>query len=166
MPKTNSEETIEQLRELTHEHRVCYEVWPEYLMLQGQRVQVGFQLELCGIRQCEGEPLTPGCQYCYKTFVDLRKIAEWIMPQERRPSRYEISIFDGAIHSVSKRRFRPEVVLNMKIVHREGFDQPVDKCEELCLKEMRQKLRELGVPEGNIPSPHAPNAHARSHGNR
>lgn len=111
-----------------------------------------------GIRQCEGEPLTPGCQYCYETFKDLRKIAEWIMPQERRPSRYEISIFDGSIHSASKRRFRPEVVLNMKIVHREAFDQPVDECEELCLKEMRQKLAELGVPEGNIVSTSKPRA--------
>jgi hypothetical protein len=150
MLKKNSDETIERLRELTHEHQVCYEVWPEYLIAQGRRVQVGFQLELCGIRQCEGEPLTPGCQYCYETFEDLRKIAEWILPQERRPSRYEIGIFDGSIHSASKRRFRPEVVLNMKILHREAFDQPVDECEELCLKEMRQKLAELGVPEGNI----------------
>ena len=44
---------------------------------------------------------------------------------------------------------RSEVSLNIKIIHRHGFDQPVDDCEQMCLKEMRRKLAELGVKEGD-----------------
>jgi hypothetical protein len=36
----------------------------------------------------------------------------------------------------------------MTILHRHGFDEPVDECEERCLKEMRSKLAELGVRAG------------------
>jgi hypothetical protein len=70
------------------------------------------------------------------------------MPKEERASYYDVQPFDNALRQTPKRRFRQEVVLSMRILHRHGFDQPVDDCEERCLKEMRQKLAELGVHEG------------------
>ncbi len=42
---------------------------------------------------------------------------------------------------------RPDVTLSVKIVHRRGFDQPVDDCEMRCLKEMKAHLAELGACE-------------------
>ena len=70
------------------------------------------------------------------------------MPKEERDSRYEIEPYDHALHESPQRKLRPEVVLSMKILHRHGFDQMVDQCEERCLKEMRVKLAMLGVPAG------------------
>ena len=70
------------------------------------------------------------------------------MPKEERASRYEIEPYDHALHESPQRKFVPEVVLSMKILHRHGFDKPVDECEERCLKEMRSKLAELGVRAG------------------
>jgi hypothetical protein len=58
-------------------------------------------------------------------------------------------LLDNALRETPKRRFRLEVVLGIRILHRHGFDQPVDECEEVCLKEMRQKLKELGVHESD-----------------
>jgi hypothetical protein len=34
-----------------------------------------------------------------------------------------------------------------RIIHREGYDRPVDACEERCLKEIRARLRLLGIRE-------------------
>lgn len=148
MSPGNTQEDIKQLKELVLEHQVCYEVWPEYLMVQGKRVQIGFNLELCGTHGHESSHPLPGCPQCQEVFEDLRKMAEWIQPREKRASQYEIQSFDRALHKAPKREFRPEVALTLKILHRQGFDQPVDACEELCLKEMRTKLAALGVSEG------------------
>lgn len=141
-------EEMEPVKQLVTEHQVCYEVWPEYLMAQGKKVKVGFGLELCGTHGHESSRPLPGCPQCYQVFKNLEKIADWIKPRENRPSYYEIQPYDHALHEARKRAFRPEVALVLKILHRQGFDQPVDECEELCLTEMRTKLAELGVLEG------------------
>lgn len=140
---------IERLRELVEQHQVCYEVWPEMLAVKGTTLKVGFLLELNGTHGRDADHVLPGCKHCHSTFEDLRQIAEWIMPKEERASYYDVQPFDNALRETPKRRFRLEVVLGMRILHRHGFDQPVDECEEMCLKEMRQKLKELGVHEGD-----------------
>lgn len=33
----------------------------------------------------------------------------------------------------------------IKILHRHGFDQPVDACEVRCLRDLEQRLVELGA---------------------
>ncbi len=143
-----SQEVISQLKELVQLHCVCYEVWPEFLVAGGQRVKVGFNLEMFGTHQHGTSSLSPGCARCVRTFEALSQIADWIMPKEERASRYEIEPYDRALRESPRRKFRVEVVLSMKILHRHGFDQPVDECEERCLKEMREKLAVLGVAAG------------------
>ena len=145
----NIQETAEALKQVVEQHSVCYEVWPEYRLVGEKQTMVGFSLELYGTHDHGYSTLTPGCERCRATYRDLRRIADRILPQERRPSRYEISRFDRGLHESAKRRFRPEVVLAIGILHREhGFD-PVDACEERCLKEMEEKLRGLGARRGN-----------------
>ena len=148
MVAESSESIIHQLKELSQKHRVCYEVWPETLMVKGQKTKVGFELELYGTHAHGETKLLPGCSICVETFRDLRKIAGWIIPKEERDSYYDIEPFDHAIRERPSHNLRPEVVLKIKILHKHGFDKPVDSCEERCLKEMREKLAELGVWQG------------------
>lgn len=148
MAERVSGDDIERLKALVEAHQVCYEVWAEFLMVSGERRKVGFELQLFGVHDHPEEQVTAGCRHCSHTYRDLLQIAEWIMPKETRPSRYDVEPFDYSLRETPKRKFRPEVALSVKILHRHGFDQPVDECEERCLKEMRQSLAELGVPQG------------------
>jgi hypothetical protein len=144
---------VEHLREIARRHQVCYEVWPEWSIAEGRKIQIGFELQLCGanahtIEDGPDHPV-PGCERCFSTYGELRQIAEWILPREERPSRYEIGYFDRALHiAPGKRRSRNEVVLPIRILHRHEFNRAVDECEDRCLREMRGKLVQLGVYEG------------------
>lgn len=141
------------LREIVQQHQVCYEVWPEWYMKDGRRLQIGFELELCGVNSqavSSGDTRhpVPGCPICLHTYKDLREIAEWVLPVDERPSRYEIQAFDHAWHVAPPKRFkRNEVVVTIVIMHRNDFNRPVDDCESRCLKEMRQRLAQLGICE-------------------
>ena len=135
------------LADLVNRYQVCWEVWPEYLVVGGKERQVGFELELCGTHQPGTEHIGPGCPACRRIYSALRSVADWILPQDERPSRYEIGPYDQAIRYSAVRGNRPDVTLSMRIVHRTGFDQPVDTCEVRCLKEMKQRLAELGAGE-------------------
>jgi hypothetical protein len=140
-------ETMEELKALIRQHRVCWEVLPEQVPVKEDRpLKVGFDLILYGTHALGDHPV-PGCEKCQQIFKDLRKIAQWIMPKVERPSRYEIEIFDSAIRYSPMRRKRPDVMLTIKILHRSEFNRPVDACEVLCLSEMKTKLIELGAPE-------------------
>lgn len=149
MMAQDSETTVERLKSLVEKHSVCCEVRPEEQLVGGKIVKIGFDLELYGTHDHGETRLTPRCEHCVQTFADLREIAEWIMPRDERPSRYEIEPFDGALRLSPKRKLRGEVVLTMKIVHRHRFFQPIDDCEQRCLAEMKKKLAELGARHRN-----------------
>jgi hypothetical protein len=135
-----------ELRELVRKHKVCWEVWPEYhIDRKGKKIQIGFELDLIGTHFQPGHTPEPGCAECVKVYDDLKRIALWIMPKEERDSRYEIGVFDASIHNASQRKSRADIVVPIRILHREGFDRPTDDCEVRCLSEMEEKLKELGA---------------------
>jgi hypothetical protein len=141
------ESSIKDLKAIIQKHTIRYEVWPHYELSGGKRLVVGFDLELYGTHDHGNTSLSPGCQICRETYTDLRRLAEWILPKEQRPSKYEIPPFDQTLRASAGGPF--EVVVPIRIEHRHGFFDPVDDCEERCLKEMQGKLAELGVRTGH-----------------
>jgi putative ABC transport system permease protein len=78
---------------------------------------------------------------------DLRRIAEDVVPTEERPSRTELTPFRPALYDSRVVPGADEVSVTIRLIHREGYDRPVDACEERCLKEIRARLRLLGIRE-------------------
>lgn len=137
---------ITELKQIIEKHTVRQEVWPHYEMAGGKRVLVGFDLELYATHDHGSTRLSPGCRACVETFADLKRIADWILPKEPRNSQYEIPPFEPSLRASGSGPF--EVVLPIRIEHREHFFDPVDECEERCLREMQAKLAALGVSSG------------------
>ena len=133
---------------LVEHFRICWEVWPEYTVESHEKRQIGFSLELYGTHESHVEHPTPGCADCLRVFTALQTIAAYILPEEGRPSAYRIGIYDVAIRYAPKRGNRSDVMLPIKILHRHEFERPVDQCEVGCLNEMKQRLQELGAPQG------------------
>jgi hypothetical protein len=145
-PETVAPDTLKRLKALVREHRICWEVWPEHFAVKDQGpLKVGFDLVLNGAHAHNKDRPSPGCEKCQVIFEHLREIAEWIMPKVERPSRYEIQIFDHAVHYAPERGNRPDVALTIKILHRSEIDRPADECEVRCLDEMKAKLARIGA---------------------
>ncbi|MEZ5398798.1 MAG: hypothetical protein R2729_03960 [Bryobacteraceae bacterium] len=145
MEPMNELALVPALRELAELHTIRYEAWPEYQFAEGKKTAIGFSLELYGTHDHGSSSLAPGCPKCVRTFEDMRRIAEWILPKEERASQYDILPFDHSMTLDPRRGSRAEVALKIKILHRQHYFAPVDECEEKCLTEMKQKLEELGV---------------------
>jgi hypothetical protein len=142
----SSEDTASlPLKELVQRFKVCWKVWPEYTYVGDEKRQVGYQLELAGTHEAGVTDPEPGCEHCEHVYNALRQIAEYIMPREERPATYEISPFDRSIHYWGLHSQRPDIMLTIRILHRQGYEQPVDECEDQCLKEMEARLRDLGA---------------------
>jgi len=92
--------------------------------------------------------LSPAAICAEKVYDDLKKIAEGIRPEEHRASFYEIEPYRPVIRATRKRKLRGEVSLSIKILHRDHYEEPIDKCETRCLVEMEDRLKQIGACEG------------------
>jgi hypothetical protein len=157
MPEHNHSKTDSQnlepsgparIKALVQMCRVCWEVHPVQILAKDGIRKVGFDLELYGTPECGTAHITPGCQDCLRVESALEEIANWILRPESPTCSCEVSA-DGALLSYAPTRAnRPDVVVRIHIVHRHGWDQPTDECEVRCLKDIEQKLTELGACEG------------------
>jgi hypothetical protein len=145
----NGNDVPTRLKAEAQRFQVRWETLPDHYYVKGQRRQIGFVIVLAGTHEAGVQHPEPGCEHCRNVRRALRAIAQWIIPKERRDSSYDITPYDQAIHYDPSRRFRPEVTLQIGIRHRSGFGREVDACEVRCLREMTQRLRELGVRETN-----------------
>lgn len=141
---------LSYLRNLVRRHRVCWEVWPLfYLGDTGNKVQIGFDVEIFGTHANEQQTLEPGTQESTEILQDLKKVAESIIPQDQQFCRSEVQVFDNLIQFSPLRKFRDDYTVGIKITHRSGYDRPVDACEIECLKEIQQNLDKLGAQKGH-----------------
>jgi len=126
------------------EHKVCWELFPYFILVGDQTVEVGFELYLYA-QHADSVRADPGCNECRKLYDRLQELAVLTLPQEHRPTRYEIEPFDSSFHIRPETKLKTEVQLKMLIIHREDFLRPVDNCERKCVKEIQQNLAALGV---------------------
>jgi hypothetical protein len=85
---------FEHLRDLVKKHQVCYEIWP--LSKKGQK---GFELLLCGVNghpvsDLESSHPVASCEYCARTYGELKKIGEWVLHLRKPPLGHQIHSFD------------------------------------------------------------------------
>ncbi len=139
---------LEELRRIVAKREVCWDVFREKVGFRDGIEAVGYELVLTGIHAPGDHPPYPGCELCKDVYRDLGRIARFILPREHRASTYEIEPYEAAIRSTGKRRYRDEVTLTVKILHRDHFEAPIDACETRCLREMEAKLESIGACKG------------------
>lgn len=141
---------LSYLKNLVGKHRVCWEVWPLfYLDDTGNKVQIGFDLEIFGTHSGEQQTIEPGSHESAEVLQDLKKVAESVIPQEQQYCRSEIHVFDNLMQFSPLRKFRDDFTVGIKITHRSGYDRPVDACEIECLKTIQENLDKLGAQKGH-----------------
>jgi hypothetical protein len=133
---------VELLRGAAERLRACYEVWPDWALVNSRRVQDGFEVDL----YAGPEGLAAGA--CLGIYEELRQIAIAVLPRDAGDAALEVLAFDNAIHESPNRQFRPEVVVGLRIF-KKGIGEPLDASERRCLREIERALRQLGVRRVN-----------------
>lgn len=137
----------EDLCGLVHKHKVSYEIYPEYTLINNAKVQTGFNIEFHGIREQNAMRSTPGDKSSHLTYSDLHQVARFAMPARPDGDDYIIEPFDCALHESPRRHLQPEVVCVLCITHRTTAGQ--DTCDKTCLAGIETKLRSLGIPRAH-----------------
>jgi hypothetical protein len=143
-----SDKDIDQLILIVKERKVLWMVIPiELVNSEGKRYQAGFALVLAGIAPEREENLHDGSER--NVFEDLRKIADWLVSKDNPNIHCEIEAFDNFFFYVPgdidpERR---DYVVTISIWNKEGGNKPVDIHQREALKEMEEKLKQIGSPK-------------------
>jgi len=151
---------LARIKGLVHRFAVCWEAHPEQAIVtvldpkgqvrraKAELGKIGFSLELYGTPESGAEGVSPGDHHCLRIQSSLEQIALWILPRGERQCICEIRTEPQSLIYSRIRADRPDVRLTITILHRNNWDQPIDECEEQCLKEMERALEEIGACEG------------------
>lgn len=141
------ESTMTELRHIAQRHHVMYSVEPAVEMVGAARTVVGYDVELIGAHPPHARVL-PGCDQCRVVWDELERLASAIRAQlEGRASVTRSSRFEPVLTSSRGPDGAPrdEVRLALSIRHRAGYFDPVDHCERMCLEDVIDTVRVLGV---------------------
>ncbi len=131
--------------ELAALHKVHWQIYPEYRLVDEQLVKVGFELVLFGTHDHPSKRPAPGCDDCVKVYKSLTCLAGFVLPREVRPTMFVVEPFEAALLYPAPGTPRLEVAMRIRLVHRAESQLPIDDCQRTCLAEIEGRLRQLGI---------------------
>lgn len=143
---------LARLREMVRRHQVCWDSRPERAVVGETLLPVGFIVEITATHDHPARQPLSGCPACAAPLRALEAIVAFVLPQGRRDSVYDVQVRWGSLQYAHRRGNRPEVTAMIHVLHAEGANRPVDPCEERCLHEITDRLKELGAAEGTWPA--------------
>lgn len=131
----------EKIHEVIEQHRAFYEVVPYYT---AQRIQAGFDVDVYGVKT--GREHEPGRDYRL-VYAALTGLVETMLAHAGESCSVEVIPFSSTVVIDTKRQFQEEGLLRVRITHK-GLDQPAGEAEERALKEIKERLQQLGLRQG------------------
>jgi hypothetical protein len=133
---------VASTRSWAKENKAAWEVEPLFEMHDGERIQVGFQLDLYA-RLPGGLPTS---EQAFGAFWDrLREIAESLLPLVGSHARMALDPFDAAGRLRPETGFAPEVLLQARLFHASDSFEPLDEGDRDRMRSIEERLKELGL---------------------
>ena len=137
----------EHFRELVEQTHARYEVLPYYIVQEDphgttKKIQAGFDVEVYGVKPSHVRH--PGRDYVLG-YVALEKLVGTILPDTGESCSVEVIPFPSTLVLNPKVQFQEEGMLRIRIRHK-GL-QPAGEPEEQALKEIKERLHDLGLSQ-------------------
>lgn len=139
----------ESIHEVLKQHHAFYEVRTYYTVSQeraqgptasSRRIPSGFDIDVCGIKTSPEHK--PGPDYLL-IYAALQKLVETILPCTDQSS-VEVIPFGSTVIIDTRRQFQQLGMVRIRITHKQ-LDQPAGEPEERLLKEIKDRLHDLGL---------------------
>ena len=142
----DADKEIPQLKQIVKKHKV-YWIVQEITNIneKGDKVKNAFVLHLIGTRHKASDKTKTS-----EIFENLDRIAQWIMPKESLEVRFDIRQQENLFFYLpgdDRDENRQNLVVSLRVLHREGFLRPIDKFQIEAIKEMEKRLKNIGSPK-------------------
>jgi len=125
--------------------KAAWELRPLIDQQKGQRIQVGFELELYARVPTEVPPGAERQAVAERLWDQLREIAELLLPLAGADGRLEVDPYEAAARLRPETQFAPEILLSARLFHGADLLVPVETGDRERLKPLEERLHELGL---------------------
>ena len=129
------------------ENGAAWEVAPLVELHRGERMQVGFELDLYARIPSEVAPSDGRLGAVEALWDRLHAIAESLLPLLGAAARLDVEPFDAAGRLRPETQFAPEVLLKARLIHSSDYFAPVAEGDRERMKPLEARLSELGLRE-------------------
>ena len=131
------------------DHKACFEITPLLESRAGQRIQVGYTLELYARLAVEKGPGAERREDSENAWETLRTIALSLAPAKDSDIRVEIEPPRTAAFLRPTNEMEPEVLLAARIFHAGDYFTPVSNEERGRLTNLERRLTAMGLRRGH-----------------
>jgi hypothetical protein len=111
-----------------------------------QRVQAGFTVDLyAALEKCQVPLFDTGDARMAVEYFNA--LAHRIQAAAGNNCAVEVIPCEGSLVLDAHEHFQPEAMLQIRVSHDRGLDQPAGTAEEMALKAIREAVHELGIRE-------------------
>ena len=129
------------LGSLVERHKVCWDSFPEWSRIGGERRQTGVVVEIYGTHELSDVVPTAGCKHCFPVMQALLAIADHVVEPARRELT-SIRAHSGIEYAI-ERGARPDIVVSLTFGTLEGNSGESHEAVD----EVRKRLEEIGASE-------------------
>lgn len=130
------------IREWARQHQAAWEIEPLVEVHEGERVQVGFEIDLYA-RVPSGA--TASSAILAALWDGLQSVAAMLAPAAGPDGRIEVEPFDAAERLRPETHFAPEIMLQARFVETAERFVAVSDDDRARLSQVERRLRELGL---------------------
>ncbi len=135
--------TDAETQQWARENKAAWELRPLVEMHEGQRLQVGFELDLYARVTAD---LSASAEDQLETlWRRLRDIAESLPAVLAKGARIEVEPFEAADRLRPETGFAPEVLLQARLFHASDYFAPVGDADRQQMKPLEDRLSALGL---------------------
>jgi hypothetical protein len=144
----------EKIRHLIEQHHAYYEVTPSYIMIdegygtpaaKTRRIQHGFDVDVYGIKTSDDHGMPAMSPDYALGDALLQELARTVSSDSTDKCSIEVTPFGSTEYLDTKDHFRATAMLQIRISHHRGLDQPAGPAEQRALEEIEKHLQGLGV---------------------
>jgi len=125
--------------------KAAWELRPLIDQQKGQRIQVGFELDLYARFPIDVPSSTERQAVVERLWDRLREIAESLLPLTGGDGRIEVDPYEAAARLRPETQFAPEMLLTARLFHGADLLRPVEPGERERLKPLEERLLDLGL---------------------
>jgi len=129
-------------------HRPLFEVWRFQHLVDGRRVQIGYELELTAL--CPRSGLRGACCEDVVIWERLAEVARKVAPDDDEELELEVEPYDASHRCGPDTSWAPAVRLTARVVHRERYFEEVDAQDRRTLGDIEDRLATLGIHAGCV----------------
>jgi hypothetical protein len=127
------------------EAKAAWELRPLIDQQKGERIQVGFEIDLYARFPIDVPPGPQRQALAERLWDRLREIAEQLLPVAGVDGRLEVDPYEAAARLRPETQFAPEMLLTARLFHGSDLRVPVKEGDRERLKPLEDRLHDLGL---------------------